>query len=71
MLTLTACASKTFIAFESAWKLFHRRWSRYSTSSETETVVRRLCILFLVDRNILVNKAFDIFPEDALATCQT
>jgi type I restriction enzyme R subunit len=54
---------KTFIAFQLAWKLFQSRWnlSRQPT--------RRPRILFLADRNILANQAynsFSAFPDDAL-----
>ncbi len=63
LLTLATGTGKTFIAFQIAWKLFHSRWnlSREST--------RRPRILFLADRNILANQAynaFSAFPEDAL-----
>ncbi|MBY0372031.1 DEAD/DEAH box helicase family protein, partial [bacterium] len=50
-------------AFQIAWKLFHARWS---LSRQPE---RRPRILFLADRNILANQAynaFSAFPEDAL-----
>jgi type I restriction enzyme, R subunit len=63
LLTLATGTGKTFIAFQIAWKLFHARWnlSRQAT--------RRPRILFLADRNILANQAynaFSAFPEDAL-----
>ena len=63
LLTLATGTGKTFIAFQIAWKLFHSRWnlSRQPT--------RRPRILFLADRNILANQAynaFSSFPEDAL-----
>src|SRR5690606_26679226 len=60
---------KTFIAFQIAWKLFHARWNLSSTGSETDYVPRRPRILFLADRNVLANQAynaFSAFPEDAL-----
>jgi type I restriction enzyme R subunit len=63
LLTLATGTGKTFIAFQIAWKLFHSRWS---LSREPE---RRPRILFLADRNILANQAynaFSAFPEDAL-----
>jgi type I restriction enzyme R subunit len=64
LLTLATGTGKTFIAFQIAWKLFHSRWnlSRQPT--------RRPRILFLADRNILADQAynaFSAFPEDALA----
>ncbi len=63
LLTLATGTGKTFIAFQIAWKLFHSRWS---LSGEP---TRRPRILFLADRNILANQAynaFSAFPEDAL-----
>ena len=69
LLTLATGTGKTFIAFQIAWKLFHTRWNLSSTSSDTEYVARRPRILFLADRNILADQAFNAFnafPEDAL-----
>jgi len=63
LLTLATGTGKTFIAFQVAWKLFHSRWN---LSGEP---VRRPRILFLADRNILADQAynaFSAFPEDAL-----
>ena len=63
LLTLATGTGKTFIAFQIAWKLFHSRWN---LSTEP---TRRPRILFLADRNILANQAFNAFsafPEDAL-----
>jgi type I restriction enzyme R subunit len=63
LLTLATGTGKTFIAFQIAWKLFHCRWN---LSREPE---RRPRILFLADRNILADQAynaFSAFPEDAL-----
>src|ERR1700730_2712182 len=63
LLTLATGTGKTFIAFQIAWKLFHSRWN---WSREPE---RRPRILFLADRNILADQAynaFSAFPEDAL-----
>ncbi len=63
LLTLATGTGKTFIAFQIAWKLFHARWN---LSRQPE---RRPRILFLADRNILANQAynaFSAFPEDAL-----
>lgn len=63
LLTLATGTGKTFIAFQIAWKLFHSRWNlKYDGS-------RRPRILFLADRNILADQAynaFSAFPEDAL-----
>jgi len=63
LLTLATGTGKTFIAFQIAWKLFHARWNLSREPS------RRPRILFLADRNILANQAynaFSAFPEDAL-----
>jgi len=63
LLTLATGTGKTFIAFQVAWKLFHSRWNLSREPS------RRPRILFLADRNILANQAynaFSAFPEDAL-----
>ncbi len=63
LLTLATGTGKTFIAFQIAWKLFHARWSL------SKEPTRRPRILFLADRNILANQAynsFSAFPEDAL-----
>ena len=63
LLTLATGTGKTFIAFQIAWKLFHSRWSLSGKPN------RRPRILFLADRNILANQAynaFSAFPEDAL-----
>ncbi|MDZ7792933.1 MAG: DEAD/DEAH box helicase family protein [Spirochaetia bacterium] len=63
LLTLATGTGKTFIAFQIAWKLFHTRWNLKKDGS------RRPRILFLADRNILANQAFNAFnafPEDAL-----
>jgi type I restriction enzyme R subunit len=67
LLTLATGTGKTFVAFQIAWKLFHARWT---TSRELDPEKqRRPRILFLADRNILANQAFNAFsafPEDAL-----
>jgi type I restriction enzyme R subunit len=63
LLTLATGTGKTFIAFQITWKLFQSRWN---LSGEP---TRRPRILFLADRNILANQAynaFSAFPEDAL-----
>jgi type I restriction enzyme R subunit len=63
LLTLATGTGKTFIAFQIAWKLFYARWSL------NREATRRPRILFLADRNILANQAynaFSAFPEDAL-----
>src|ERR1700730_9949353 len=63
LLTLATGTGKTFIAFQIAWKLFHSRWNL------SHEPTRRPRILFLADRNILADQAynaFSAFPEDAL-----
>ena len=68
LLTLATGTGKTFIAFQIAWKLFHSRWNLKDWKQEGQPT-RRPRILFLADRNILANQAFNdlsAFPEDAL-----
>ena len=68
LLTLATGTGKTFIAFQLAWKLFHSRWNLNDWPCDSEPT-RRPRILFLADRNILANQAFNsfsAFPEDAL-----
>ncbi len=63
LLTLATGTGKTFIAFQIAWKLFQTKWNLKLDGS------RRPRILFLADRNILADQAynaFSAFPEDAL-----
>lgn len=64
LLTLATGTGKTAIAFQIAWALFQSRWN---LARKRE---RRPRILFLADRNILADQAynaFSAFPEDALA----
>ncbi|MBA3022942.1 MAG: DEAD/DEAH box helicase [Sideroxydans sp.] len=63
LLTLATGTGKTFIAFQLAWKLFKSRWNLSRDGA------RQPRILFLADRNILADQAynsFSAFPEDAL-----
>ncbi|MDD5463823.1 MAG: DEAD/DEAH box helicase family protein [Candidatus Moranbacteria bacterium] len=63
LLTLATGTGKTFIAFQTAWKLFQTRWNLNRDGQ------RRPRILFLADRNILADQAFNsfsAFAEDAL-----
>jgi type I restriction enzyme R subunit len=63
LLTLATGTGKTFIAFQIGWKLFQSRWNL------TREPTRRPRILFLADRNILADQAynaFSAFPEDAM-----
>ncbi|MDP4029063.1 MAG: DEAD/DEAH box helicase family protein, partial [Gallionella sp.] len=69
LLTLATGTGKTFIAFQLAWKLFHARWSLSTWKTGNRDASRRPRILFLADRNILADQAynaFSAFPEDAL-----
>ncbi len=63
LLTLATGTGKTFLAFQISWKLFQTRWNLQYDGK------RRPRILFLADRNILADQAFNsfsAFPEDAL-----
>ena len=63
LLTLATGTGKTFIAFQISWKLFQSRWNLKRDGA------RRPRILFLADRNILADQAYNAFspfPEDAL-----
>ncbi len=64
LLTLATGTGKTSVAFQIAWKLFHARWNIGNVPD------RRPRILFLADRNILANQAynaFSYFPSDTVA----
>lgn len=54
LLTLATGTGKTFIAFQIVWKLFQAKWAIDGTQ-------RRPRILFLADRNILVDQAINTF----------
>ncbi len=63
LLTLATGTGKTAIAFQISWKLFHTRWNLNRDGK------RRPRILFLADRNILADQAFNsfsAFPDDAM-----
>ena len=63
LLTLATGTGKTAISFQIAWKLFQTRWNLKQDGA------RRPRVLFLADRNILADQAynsFSAFPEDAL-----
>jgi type I restriction enzyme R subunit len=63
LLTLATGTGKTAIAFQIAWKLYQTRWNINYDGK------RRPRILFLADRNILADQAFNAFsafPEDAM-----
>lgn len=62
LLTLATGTGKTFIAFQIAWKLFQTRWNLSKNNLRPR-------ILFLADRNILADQAFNGFggfADDAL-----
>ncbi len=63
LLTLATGTGKTAIAFQIAWKLFHAKWNLRRDATRSPR------ILFLADRNILADQAFNsfnAFDEDAL-----
>ena len=60
LLTLATGTGKTFIAFQLAWKLFQSRWNLKDWQAGTEPT-RRPRILFLADRNILADQAYNAF----------
>jgi type I restriction enzyme R subunit len=69
LLTLATGTGKTAISFQIAWKLFQTRWNLTSITEGKEYISRRPRILFLADRNILADQAynsFSSFSEDAL-----
>jgi type I restriction enzyme, R subunit len=73
LLTLATGTGKTFIAFQLAWKLYQARWNltdwRNTGAQPDQLGTRRPRILFLADRNILADQAynaFSAFPDDAL-----
>ena len=68
LLTLATGTGKTAIAFQIAWKLFQTRWT-VRQSHRPDEPARRPRVLFLADRNILADQAFNAFSsfaEDAL-----
>ncbi|HFC36183.1 MAG TPA: DEAD/DEAH box helicase [Candidatus Moranbacteria bacterium] len=68
LLTMATGTGKTAVAFQIAWKLFQTRWNLKRDGA------RRPRILFLADRNILADQAFNAFSafdEDALVRINT
>lgn len=64
LLTMATGTGKTFVAFQIAWKLFKSRWNLGRQPTRLPRV------LFLADRNILADQAFNAFsafPDGALA----
>ena len=59
LLTLATGTGKTSIAFQITWKLFHAKWNLSGDP------VRRPRVLFLADRNILADQAFNAFSAFA------
>ena len=63
LLTLATGTGKTSIAFQIAWKLFRSKWNLSGKPTRPPR------ILFLADRNILADQAFNVFsafPNDAI-----
>ncbi len=63
LLTLATGTGKTAISFQIAWKLFQAKWNINKDGQRSPR------ILFLADRNILADQAFNafsVFEEDAL-----
>lgn len=63
LLTMATGTGKTAVAFQTSWKLFQSRWNLQRDGK------KRPRILFLADRNILADQAFNafsLFPQDAL-----
>jgi type I restriction enzyme R subunit len=63
LLTLATGTGKTAISFQIAWKLFHAKWNLRRDGKRSPR------ILFLADRNILADQAFNsfnAFEEDSL-----
>jgi type I restriction enzyme R subunit len=68
LLTLATGTGKTDIAFQISWKLFQTRWNLLKDGK------RQPRILFLADRNILADQAFNSFTsfnKDALVRINT
>lgn len=64
LLTMATGTGKTATAFHIVWKLFHAKWNLQRDGNRSPR------ILFLADRNLLANQAFNSFgdfDEDALA----
>lgn len=69
LLTLATGTGKTAIAFQIAWKLFNARWNLSDWKAAGEPT-RHPRILFLADRNILADQAYNsfaAFDDGALA----
>lgn len=77
LLTLATGTGKTAIAFQIAWKLFQAKWNLSALQTDPDKAAARPDtqgqrsprILFLADRNILADQAFNafsVFEEDAL-----
>lgn len=63
LITLATGTGKTAVAFQIVWKLFHAKWNMNKDG------IRSPRILFLADRNILADQAFNAFgafEDDAL-----
>lgn len=67
LLTMATGTGKTAIAFQISWRLFHSKWNLSALGDNYHS--RQPRILFLADRNILANQAFNsfgAFEEEAL-----
>ena len=60
LLTMATGTGKTAVAFQIVWKLFHARWSLANRNlpGATSGIPK---VLFLADRNVLANQAFNAF----------
>lgn len=71
LLTMATGTGKTAIAFQIAWKLYRSRWNLHARDAASDADIgrpRRPRILFLADRNILADQAFNefgAFADDA------
>mgnify|MGYP006425809183 CR=1 FL=1 len=69
LLTLATGTGKTAIAFQIAWKLFQAKWTVQQAHHKPSEANRSPRILFLADRNVLADQAFNAFSafeENAL-----
>jgi type I restriction enzyme R subunit len=60
LLTMATGTGKTAVAFQIVWKLFQSRWS-LANRENPEATAGIPKVLFLADRNVLANQAFNSF----------
>ncbi|MEM9419074.1 MAG: DEAD/DEAH box helicase family protein [Planctomycetota bacterium] len=60
LLTMATGTGKTAVAFQIVWKLFQSRWS-LANRNDPDASGGRPRVLFLADRNVLANQAFNAF----------